>query len=218
MVVFRATNGWAVRQVSNRTNDATGTMFLDANVRDLGRPVVVTDKQDRIIVLYRDNQGSNGLTIAHSLPRAADTNRLLWTTFDLTTANLGNYEPVIDNERWARDNVMDILYQPSSGLGYTPSANTASQIGVLEWDAATYFAHQPAEQLTFANAGHDAVISFPTQTGWGYRLWATTNLNAWESVGTLSGNGSFLQLVHTNGGVGPQRYWRLEIKEGGFAP
>src|SRR5450759_4694854 len=104
---------------------------------------------------------SNGLTIAHSLPRAADTNRLLWTTFDLTTANLGNYEPVIDNERWVRDNVMDILYQPSSGLGYTPPANTASQIGVLEWDAATYFAHQPAEQLTFANAGHDAVISFP---------------------------------------------------------
>jgi hypothetical protein len=61
------------------------------------------------------------------------------------------------------------------------------------------------------------VNSFPTQTGWGYRLWATTNLNAWESVGTISGNGSFLQLVHTNGGVGPQRYWRLEIKEGGFA-
>jgi hypothetical protein len=217
MVIFRSTNGWAVRQVSNRTNDPPGTMFLDGNVRDLGRPVVVTDKQDRIIVLYRDNQGNNGLTIVSSLPKAVDPDRLLWTTFDLTTANLGNYEPVIDLARWQRDNVMDILYQPSSGLGYTPPANTASPIGVLEWDAAAYFAHQPAVQLAFVNSGHDAAISFPTQTGWGYRLWAATNLlNGWGPVGTVSGNGSFLQIVHTNGAVGPQHYWRLEIKEGGF--
>ena len=64
MVVFPDTNGvWQTRQVSNRTNDPTGTMELDAVVRDLGRPVVVCDKQNRIIVLYRDNFGSNGLTL-----------------------------------------------------------------------------------------------------------------------------------------------------------
>jgi hypothetical protein len=222
MVLFNDTNGvWQTRQVSFRTIDSPGTFPDDSMVRDLGRPVVVTDNQDRIIVLYRDNQGSNGLTIVNSLPGAVDPNRLLWTTFDLTTDNLGCYEPVIDNERWARDNVLDILYQPSIGQGYTAPANNAAPIGVLEWNAAAYFAHQPAVQLAFVNSGHDAAVSFPTQIGWGYRLWASTNLlDNWQAagtiVGTVTGNGSLLQIVHTNGAVGPQRYWRLEIKEGGF--
>lgn len=219
MVIFRGTNSWQVRQVSNRTIDPAGTGFGDSSVRDLGRPVVVTDREDRIIVLYRDNQGFNGLTIVHSLPRAVDPDRLLWTTFDLTTSNLGNYEPVIDNERWTRDNVLSILYQPSSGLGYTPPANNASEIGVVEWDAAAYFAHQPAIDLSFVNSGRDAVTSFPTQVGWGYRFWSSTNLGGWTAVATLSrGDGGPAHLIDTNGGVGPQRYWRLEIKEGGFAP
>jgi hypothetical protein len=218
MVLFNDTNGvWQTRQVSFRTIDSPSTLPTDAMVRELGRPVVVADKQDRIIVLYRDNQGSNGLTIVSSLPGAVDPNRLLWTTFDLTTDNLGSYEPVIDNERWARDNVLDILYQPSIGQGYTAPANNAAPIGVLEWNAAAYFAHQPAMQLAFVNSGRDAAISFPTQIGWGYRLWAATNLlNGWQSIGTLNGNGSLSQIVHTNGAVGPQHYWRLEIKEGGF--
>jgi hypothetical protein len=217
MVLFNDTNGvWQPRQISFRTNDTTA-QYLDGYVRNLGRPVVVCDRQDRMIVLYRDNAGNNGLTIASSLPGAVDPNRLVWTTFDLTTDNLGSYEPVIDNERWARDNVLDIVYQPSSGENYTPPANTASEIGVFEWNAAAWFAHQPAIQLDYVNSGHDAAISFTSQTGWGYRLWSTTNLFAnWQAVGTLAGNGTLLQFVHTNGAVGPQHYWRLEIKEGGF--
>jgi hypothetical protein len=87
----------------------------------------------------------------------------------------------------------------------------------LEWNAAAYFAHQPALQLAFVNSGRDAAISFNSQTNWDYRLWSTTNLfGNWESIGTVSGNGTLLQIVHTNGGVGLQHYWRLEINEGGF--
>src|ERR1035438_761453 len=97
MVLFNDTNGvWQTRQVSFRTNDDPAHVPTDTEVRDLGRPVVVTDKQNRIIVLYRDNAGSNGLTIVNSLPGAADPNRLLWMTFDLTPDNLGCYEPGID--------------------------------------------------------------------------------------------------------------------------
>jgi hypothetical protein len=222
MVLFNDTNGvWQTRQVSFRTNDNPAHVPTDTEVRELGRPVVVADKQDRIIVLYRDNQGSNGLTIVNSLPGAVDPDRLLWMTFDLTTDNLGSYEPVIDNERWARDNVLDILYQPSIGQGYAAPANNAAPIGVLEWNAAAYFANQPVVQLAFVNSGRDAAISFNSQTNWGYRLWASTNLlNNWQAagtiVGTVPGNGSLLQIVHTNGAVGPERYWLLEIKEGGF--
>jgi hypothetical protein len=218
MVLFNDTNGvWQTRQVSNRTNDSTSVIKSDAYVRDLARPVVVCDKQDRIIVLYRDNAGSNGLTVVCSLPGAMDPNRLLWTTFDLTTDNLGSYEPVIDNERWARDNVLDILYQPSTGYGYLAPSNTASPIGVLEWNAAAWFAHQPAIQLSFTNSGLDAVVSFPSQTGWGYRLTSATNLfSSWETVSTVSGDGLYRQIIHTNGAADARRFWRLQIKEGGF--
>jgi len=218
MVIFRSTNGWAVRQVSNRTNDPAGTMFLDGNVRDLGRPVVVTDKQDRIIVLYRDNAGNNGLTIVASLPRSMDPDRLQWTTFDLTAANLGNYEPVIDLARWPRDNVMDILYQPSSGLGYTPPANNASPIGVLEWNAAAWFNHAPVLQAALTNLNHDVVLSWNSQPGWGYQVQWSTNLLNWNLAATLNDTNGLLSssYIQINGAAGSQRFWRLQTKEGGF--
>jgi hypothetical protein len=107
MVVFRNDHGtpsttddtWDTRQVSQRANNPTGTKYTETNVRDLGRPIVVTDDQDRIIVAYRDDAENNGLTIVHSLPKVDDPDRLVWIQVDLTTENLGNYEPIIDNVR-----------------------------------------------------------------------------------------------------------------------
>ncbi|HEU5124524.1 MAG TPA: BNR-4 repeat-containing protein [Verrucomicrobiae bacterium] len=206
-------SAWHVRQISNRTNDPPGTIQQDAAVRDLGRPVVVCDRDGRIIVLYRDNAGSNGLTIVHSLPQALDPERNVWITVDLTTANLGNYEPVIDLARWQRDNILSILYQPSSGLGYTPPANNASEIGVLEWNAAAYFAHRSALNVTLQD--HDAVLSFRSQPGWSYRVQASNDLSQWTNVITLPGTGGFLKYVRTNA-LDERQFWRLEIREGSF--
>ena len=97
--------------------------------RSMPKPMCATsvarsscDTVGRLIVLYRDNAGSNGLTIVHSLPHAVDPQRTNWTTMDLTTANLGNYEPVIDESRWELDQQLHIVYQPSQGEGYTPPA------------------------------------------------------------------------------------------------
>ena len=218
MVVFRDQLGnWQPRQISNRTNDPIGTKYSETFVRNLGRPVVVCDPAGRLIVLYRDNAGSNGLTIAHSLPYALDPQRTNWTTIDLTTANLGNYEPVIDESRWELDNHLHIVYQPSAGEGYTPPANTAAQIGVLEWNAAAYFAHRPTLQLSFVNTTN-ASLNFNAQLGWGYRVQTSTNLANWSTLATLAGVSGHLQYTHTNG-IGPsQRYWRIETREGGFGP
>jgi hypothetical protein len=218
MVAFRDALGtWQVRQVSNRTNDPPGTKFNESFVRNLGRPVVVCDPIGRLIVLYRDNAGSNGLTIVHSLPYAMDPQRTNWTTFDLTTANLGNYEPVMDEARWELDQNLHIVYQPSQGEGYTPPANTAAQIGVVEWNAAAYFAHRPALALSFAN-NTNAVLAFNTQLGWGYRVQTSTNLTNWETLATLPGAAGQMQYTHTNGLGNHQRYWRLQSQEGSFAP
>jgi len=218
MVVFPDSNGvWQSRQISNRTNDPSGTMELDAVVRDLGRPVVVCDKQDRIIVLYRDNFGSNGLTVAYTLPYATDPERTNWTTINLTTDNLGNYEPVIDLARWQRDNVMDIVYQASDGEGYTAPTNNASLIGVLEWNSAAYFNHIPALQLSASNSGQTLAFSWNSQPGWGYQVQWSTNLYNWNTAATLDNINAFQsQYSYTNSADAPREFWRLTTRQGGF--
>jgi hypothetical protein len=220
MVVFPDTNGvWQTRQISNRTNDPPGTMELDGAVRDLGRPVVVCDKLNRVIVLYRDNFGSNGLTAAYTLPYTMDPQRTNWTTITLTTDNLGSYEPVIDLARWQQDNVMDIVYQASDGEGYTAPANNASPIGVLEWNAAAYFDHHPTLQLalTNTNQNENVALSWNSQPGWGYQVQWSTNLVNWNVAATLDGVSGFSeQYTYTNGVVGPQEYLRLITQQGGF--
>lgn len=219
MVAFPGMNQvWETRQVSWRTNDPPNVKYSETYVRDLGRPVVVCDRQDRIIVLYRDNFRSNGLTIVHSLPRAVDPARTKWIEFDLTTENLGVYEPVIDLDRWAMDNQLHILYQPAQGLGYVPPSNTAAQIGVLEWDAAAYFAHKPTLNMHFVNAGRDIAFWWAAQPGWGYRLQTSTNLTDWVAVTTINSSGWAAYFIHSNAVDSPCRFWRLEIAEGGFAP
>ncbi len=218
MVAFRDELGvWQTRQVSHRTNDPIGTKYSETFVRNLGRPVIVCDSVGRLVVLYRDNFGSNGLTIVHSLPYAVDPQRTNWFTFDLTTDNLGNYEPVNDEARWALDQQLHILHQPSQGEGYTPPANTAAEIAVVEWNAATYFAHRPVLNLSFAQ-GTNAVLHFNAQTGWGYRVQASTNLGAWDTLATLPGVMGQLSYTHTNAVGAEARYWRVESREGGFKP
>lgn len=218
MVVFPDANGvWQTRQISTRTNDPVNVMELDSTVRDLGRPVVVCDKQDRIIVLYRDNFGSNGLTVAYTLPYAMDPARANWTTITLTTDNLGSYEPVIDLARWQRDNVMDIVYQASDGEGYTAPANNASLIGVLEWNAAAYFNHVPSLHLSLLNSNQTIALSWNSQPGWGYRVQWSTNLVNWNTAATLNNISSFTtQYTYTNTSADVQEFWRLLTQQGGF--
>jgi len=221
MVVFPGTNGvWQTRQISFRTNDPPGTEELDAAVHDLGRPAVVCDKQNRIIVVYRDNSGGNGLTVACSLPYAVDPARTNWTTFDLTTDNLGIYEPVIDLARWQRDNLLDFVYHASDGEGYTDPGNTASPMGVLEWNEAAYFNYVPTLQLNLTNQNQNVALLWNAQPGWGYQVQWSTNLAStnWSVAAALNGTSGFLplQYVQTNSAAGPLRFWRLQAKEGGF--
>ena len=99
----------------------------------------------------------------------------------------------------------------------TPSANTAAQIGVVEWNARAYFAHRPTLQLSLLNATN-ASLTFNAQLGWGYRVQTSTDLANWSTLATLAGVSGHLQYTHTNG-IGPsQRYWRIETREGGFGP
>ncbi|QJE98521.1 BNR-4 repeat-containing protein [Luteolibacter luteus] len=214
MVVFRDDNGvWQKRPVSNRTIDPTGTKYDENFVRNLGRPTVVHDDSGRIIVAYRDNQGSNGITIVHSLPKAEDPERLVWIEFDLTTENLGNYETIIDNELWDRDRQLHFLYQAATGEGYTTSANTASRFSILEWDAKTYFAHKPQPQVSLN--GGQVQIRCISEPSWSYRLWSSSDLTDWQLEETREGTGTPIQFTAPLDPQGSRRFWRIEYVEGG---
>jgi predicted secreted protein len=237
-VVFRDDNAtpdpgddtWQTRTVSNRLTDPTGTRYAENHVRDLGRPIVVNDDDDRVIISYRDNQAdnisavdrsltngvSNGLTIVHSLPKAKDPHRLVWIQFDLTTENLGNYEPIIDNELWDRERQLHFLHQPAEGQGYTAPANLASRFSVLEWDAASYFSHNPQPSVAFSADHSQITITCPSQPSWGYRLWTSDNLETWQVVETRTGTGEPLVITQAANSGEIRRFWRVEYKEGGF--
>lgn len=233
MVVFRHADGsWQTRPVSHRNLDPTTTRYSETYVRDLGRPIVVDDDADRVIVVYRDNDdlkddrlatdpdgaqsADNGLTVVHSLPLAADPDRLVWIQFDLTRDNLGNYEPIIDNELWDRDRQLHFLYQPATGLGYTAPANTASRISVLEWDTVRYFAHEPQPAVSVTADGGSITITTASEPSWGYRLWTSANLADWEQVSAFTGTGAPLTFSRPLAAGEAKRFWRLEYREGGF--
>ncbi len=217
MVAFRHANGtWQTRPVSNRTHNPVTTKYSESAVRDLGRPVVVTDDQGRIIVAYRDDAGGNGITLVHSLPLAADPDRLLWIEVDLTQDNLGNFEPIIDNELWARDRQLHFLYQASQGEGYTPPANTADRISVLEWDASRYFAQPRQPGLRMNADGTTVTVTSPSEPSWAYRLWTSTDLEDWSIVETRDGNGETLVFTQPLSSGESKRFWRIESAEGGF--
>ncbi len=231
MVVFRHDNGtWQARAVSSRVTDPAGTRYAENHVRDLGRPTVVRDDADRIIVAYRDNQASNltnadaslstgvsnGITIVHSLPKAQDPDRLLWISFNLTSENLGNYETMIDNELWDQRRQLHFLYQPSEGQGFTAPANLAARISVLEWDAADYFNHSPQPGIESAADGAGVRIHWRSEPSFTYRLLTSTDLVDWTEVETRTGTGAVFEHVHTLVPGEPKRFWRLDRTEGGF--
>lgn len=231
MVVFRHDNGtWQARAVSSRTTDPTNVRYAENHVRDLGRPTVVRDDADRIIVAYRDNQASNlanadnslnvgvsnGITIVHSLPLADDPDRLLWISFDLTSENLGNYETMIDNELWDQKRQLHFLYQPSGGQGYTAPANSASRISVLEWDAADYFLHSPQPGIETVNSGAGVRIHWRSEPSFSYRLMTSIDFINWTELQTRIGTGAIFEYIHTFPAGEPKRFWRIDRAEGHF--
>ncbi|MCU0794927.1 MAG: BNR-4 repeat-containing protein [Akkermansiaceae bacterium] len=215
MVIFRDDNGvWQTRQVSQRTNDPATTKFNESAVRDLGRPIVLCDHEDRIIVLYRDNFGTNGITVVHSQPKAQDPERLLWSSFELSEENLGIYEPVFDWDLWKRDGILHLFYQASQGAhGFTAPANSATRVSVLEWDVRGYFQDLPQPTITLPQAGADPVISFPTEPSFRYRIWSGTQLQDWTAVATLPGTGDTIHFTHDGAGNAARRFWRVERLE-----
>jgi hypothetical protein len=125
MLVWQDGREWKSSQITDRPDEPKQT---DSTVRELSRPLVLVDDDNRVIVVMRYKERGDVVTIAFS------ENRRNWQLVDLTSERLGLWEPVGDAELWKREKKLHLLYQPV-GLG-----QNETPISVLEWDPSAFFA------------------------------------------------------------------------------
>lgn len=206
---------WHQRTVSARNIDNPATRFSESQLGTsyMGRPVVLTDAEDRILVIYNDNR-FKGITVVFSLPLARDPGRNHWTRINIAHENIGNWETTYDEERWKRDGVLHMLYQKLPGIGMSYSTvNNSTPVSVAEWNARAYF-NSPIEweMNTSTSPGH-ASFSSESRSGFRYDLKTSTTLdfNAPPAV-TLPGDGTTREFGSWPLDE-PRRFWRLERSE-----
>ena len=144
MLVWNDGKTWQVSQVSRRAaveaDDPTAT-----KVREMGRPLVLTDRDGRTLVVTR--------SAAAGMPVTDPSNRLIvywskdrvhWAQTTLSDVNPGVWEPTYDKALWSAQNRLGLFFQPS-GLG----ADTAS-VSILTWDEPAFFADDAAVRVAHA--------------------------------------------------------------------
>jgi BNR repeat-containing family member len=127
MLAYYDGEQWQTSQVSQRNSPELKRP--EQEVRDLARPIVVIDKQGRVIVMMSYVEKGHHIMVAYSKDRKN------WKYLTLDTTDMGKWEPpAYDMTLWQRENKLDVLYEPC-GLG-KPSAD----MSVLEWDEHAFFA------------------------------------------------------------------------------
>lgn len=214
-IFFHNGTTWQQRTVSARNIDNPATRYSEAQLGSsfMGRPIVLTDAADRIIVLYNDNR-VDGITVVFSQPLAQDPNRNNWSRMNLTFENIGQWEATYDENRWKTDGVLHMLYQklPGMGMSYSTS-NNSTPVSVLEWDAHSYFNSPLSWVVDTKTVPGEATVSALTKVGFRHYLKTSTNLDfSAAPVVSLPGDGSWQDLGTwlTNE---PKRFWRIESIE-----
>lgn len=214
-IYFHNGTTWQRRTVSARNLDNPATKFSEAQLGTsrMGRPVVLTDADDRIIVVYNDNR-FDGVTVVFTLPLAQDPDRLHWTRMNLTSENLGNWETTYDEERWKRDGVLHMLYQKLPGMGMSYSGqNHSTPVAVLEWNASAYFNSPTRWRVDTMSTPGQATVLARTKIGFRYDLRTSTDLD-FSSPPVVSGSGDGDWLDFGSWPMNePRRFWRLERVE-----
>jgi hypothetical protein len=214
-IFFHDGAAWQQRTVSARDIDNPATRYSEAQLgaSRLGRPVVLTDAADRIIVLYNDNR-FHGITVVFSEPRAQDPGRNNWTRMNLTTGNLGSWEATYDEDRWKKDGVLQMLYQQLPGMGMSYTAwNNSTPVSVLEWDARAYFNSPLRWIVDTRTTPGQAMVSALTRTGFRHDLKVSTRLDfSAPPAASRPGDGTW-QNFGSWPMTEPRRFWQMESTE-----
>jgi rhamnogalacturonyl hydrolase YesR len=144
MLVWNDGKSWQVSQISQRSaleeNDPVA-----AKVREMGRPLVLSAKDGRTIVVTRFTDAGKPVTdSSNRLTVFWSADRVHWSQTTLSEKNPGAWEPSYDPALWQSQNKLALLFQPS-GLG----AATAP-VSVLTWDEPAFFADDSSLRVAHA--------------------------------------------------------------------
>jgi hypothetical protein len=152
MLMYYDGSQWRTSQITTRTSD---TAFDGPGgssgqyVRDLGRPLVMVDQQNRVLVVGRSEDTSmgsysnanlglnkNNIVVYYNedLMTGNTISSADWHTIALDSAQMGSYEPTYDSSLWNSSNMLNLFYEPT-GLG-----STTATVSVLQWNEQRYFA------------------------------------------------------------------------------
>jgi hypothetical protein len=118
---------WQRNQVSKRTQgfslSGTGSLAIP-----ISRPEIAVSKSGVVYVITRDAEFSGGIRLYSSQDPYQD-----WTPIDLTTADLGNWEPEYDIGRWRTQGLLDLFVLPVRQGNHEQTTDFAAQAAeVLE--------------------------------------------------------------------------------------
>jgi autotransporter-associated beta strand protein len=193
-LIYYTGTAWAASQITHRTSD-TSFDTGGNDVRDLGRPIVLVDSSNRVLVIGRSEDTSmgsysnaatpnNNLTVYWNTMSSLDSaSPAPWKSFPLDTANMGEYEPSYDPTAWISTNTLSLFYEPV-GL----SGETTGTAQVLQWAESTFnFSSASPSVMTW-----DANTSLAgIQDGSG--IWDYTHTNFSDGNANYAWNTTFAQ-------------------------
>ena len=149
------------------------------------------------MVITRSNDQNNVVTAYYS------TNKTTWNLVNLTTVNSGRYEPIYDEVRWKRDNILSLFYEPAfadSNGNRTAQSQNGVQVSVLEWNSLRYLRNNIIVHWAGGNASG--------ATNWGLTANWTNNAlppdGKWTSVsfGNESSANNVVDMISAGRTVG----------------
>ncbi|WP_375434128.1 BNR repeat-containing protein [uncultured Hymenobacter sp.] len=131
-LIYLANKQWRVAQVGQRTTpfslSGAGTKKIP-----ISRPQVVVGNgksNPPVYVLYRDVERQDRVSIT----QCPDLTKNQWTTKDLNTEPVGNWEPSYDTERWRQTGRLNLFVQRTGqGDGETLEKLKPQPVYILEW-------------------------------------------------------------------------------------
>jgi hypothetical protein len=119
---------WRVQQVGERKLDfrlsGGGTLRIPVS-----RPLLLLDRRDRALVIFRDEERGNGVTAALARPPYTE-----WRMADCGAGALGQWEPVCDSMLWSRENRLHLFHQRMGQANHERQEEMGPQtVSVLDW-------------------------------------------------------------------------------------
>ena len=135
---------WDTSQITNRPAEPKITNNDATLIRQMGRPIVLSDQDNRTLVVVRYNEDSAtgtkdifGTTDRNNIIIYYSTDNQHWNYLDLTPGvDMGTYEPNYDPIQWQQNGILDLFYQQ------VPSS-TNTEVSLLEWNERAFFASVP---------------------------------------------------------------------------